>query len=105
MLEKKDNGAGIFDFTPLDKFVYFVPAIEEQLPVPQLWSNDFLGFLRQYCNEKAGATLDYPALGSDSTEINELVRRHRKTRLFEQLTCSSISRVLARFRMALDCLQ
>lgn len=70
--------------------------------MPQLWSNDFLGFLRQYCYEKAGATLDYPALGSDSTEINELVRCHRKARFFEQFACSSLSRVLARFSMALD---
>jgi hypothetical protein len=49
-----------------------------------------------------GAALDYPTLGSYGTEIDELVRRYRKTRLFQQFAFGGTSRVLARFHMALD---
>ena len=53
MLEKKDNGAGIFDLTPFEEIVNFFLAIEDQFPVSQLWSYGFFGIARQQPNKKA----------------------------------------------------
>jgi len=83
MLEKKNNGAGVFDFAPFDEIIYLVLAIKDHLPVSQLRSNNFLGFFRQHCHKKTGAALDYPTLGRNSAEINELIGCHRETRFFE----------------------